>query len=102
MIWTCDGRSRISSPAARSSASGRPPAPNFIHESRMTNDVTAPTAVCMIGESEATRGVRDVARRIASGDAKVLITGESGVGKDVVARYIHALSARGSRPFVPV
>jgi transcriptional regulator with PAS, ATPase and Fis domain len=40
--------------------------------------------------------------RVASGDAKVLITGESGVGKDVIARRIHSRSRRTNHPFVPV
>jgi transcriptional regulator with PAS, ATPase and Fis domain len=48
------------------------------------------------------RQVRDVAKRAAQGDAKVLITGESGVGKDVVARFIHAHSARATRPFIAI
>ncbi len=56
----------------------------------------------IVGVSPVIHGVREFARRVAQGDAKVLITGESGVGKDMVARYIHAHSARASRAFVPV
>ena len=43
-----------------------------------------------------------MAERAAAGMAKMLITGESGVGKDVVARHIHAHSKRRHREFVPV
>jgi transcriptional regulator with PAS, ATPase and Fis domain len=43
-----------------------------------------------------------VARRSAAGEAKVLITGESGVGKDLIAREIHLNSRRASGPFVAV
>jgi transcriptional regulator with PAS, ATPase and Fis domain len=46
--------------------------------------------------------IRELARRAGCSDAKTLITGESGVGKDVVAREIHAKSARASREFVAV
>lgn len=42
------------------------------------------------------------AARVAIGDAKVFISGESGVGKDLIAQYIHARSARAERPFVAV
>jgi DNA-binding NtrC family response regulator len=43
-----------------------------------------------------------MARRAAVGTAKVLITGESGVGKDLIARQIHLSSARATGPFVAV
>ena len=46
--------------------------------------------------------VLELARRAGESEAKVLITGESGVGKDVVAREIHAASPRRNREFVAV
>ena len=54
----------------------------------------------LLGDSQAMERLRTDAARVAAGNAKVLITGESGVGKDMIARYIHAKSARGGRAFV--
>jgi len=68
----------------------------------MSIDHSSKRSVALIGESESIRAVRDVARRVAVGGAKVLITGESGVGKDILARYIHQHSIRESRPLVTV
>jgi len=48
------------------------------------------------------REVLDLVSRVAPSDANVLLTGESGVGKEVVARAIHQLSPRASRDFVPI
>jgi len=42
------------------------------------------------------------ADRAAMSDGKVLITGESGVGKDLIARRIHSRSRRNNQPYVPV
>jgi transcriptional regulator with PAS, ATPase and Fis domain len=56
----------------------------------------------LVEASRAMRQVRALAARAAAGDAKVFITGESGVGKDIVAQYIHAHSERAARPFVAV
>jgi DNA-binding NtrC family response regulator len=56
----------------------------------------------MVGSSPEFLRVVDQARKVARTDANVLITGESGTGKDVLARFIHAGSSRGARPFIPV
>ncbi|MBK4998588.1 PAS domain S-box protein [Pseudomonas sp. S31] len=42
------------------------------------------------------------ARRVASSDVKVLLLGETGVGKSLVAQYIHNASARANEPFIPL
>ncbi len=55
-----------------------------------------------IFRSPAMRAVYDIAAQVAGSDASVLISGESGCGKELFARLIHTLSDRASRPFVPV
>jgi two-component system, NtrC family, response regulator AtoC len=55
-----------------------------------------------LGASPAMRAIDDLIDRIADADVPVLITGESGVGKDVVAREIHARSARAGRVFIKI
>ena len=56
----------------------------------------------LVAHSDPMKAVLDTATRVAQGSAKVLITGESGVGKDLLARFIHAHSHRASRPFIPI
>jgi transcriptional regulator with PAS, ATPase and Fis domain len=62
-----------------------------------THTTSEPT---LIGSSPVLERLRSAAARVAAGNAKVLITGESGVGKDLIARFIHARSPRADRPFV--
>jgi two-component system nitrogen regulation response regulator NtrX len=56
----------------------------------------------MIGESPGIARVRDLIARVGPTDSRVLITGESGVGKELVAAAIHAASPRRDRAFVRV
>jgi two-component system response regulator FlrC len=56
----------------------------------------------MVAEDPASQALRDMAARVAASDATVLITGESGVGKEVMARLIHRLSPRAKAPFVAI
>jgi two-component system response regulator AtoC len=54
------------------------------------------------GNSEKMRGIAQVIEQVADSDVTVLIRGESGVGKELVARAIHQRSTRRNRPFVKV
>lgn len=56
----------------------------------------------LLGESAAMRDVRALIRRVARSQAPVAITGESGSGKELVARAIHSCSGRQEGPFVAV
>jgi two-component system, NtrC family, response regulator HydG len=54
----------------------------------------------LIGESDGMRRVRDLVLRAAAAPGTVLITGETGTGKELVARALHAESSRAARPYV--
>ena len=56
----------------------------------------------MIGESAPMLQVKDMISKVAPTNARVLITGENGTGKELVARQLHELSPRGSGPFIEV
>ena len=60
------------------------------------------TTTGVICRSEGMQGILEMAKRVSARRSKVLITGETGVGKEVVARYIHASSPDAKRPFVAV
>jgi two-component system, NtrC family, nitrogen regulation response regulator NtrX len=56
----------------------------------------------LVGQSPAMRTIQDLIRRVAPTTGSVLITGENGTGKELVAHSIHALSPRYNKPFVEV
>ncbi|MBX3433979.1 MAG: sigma-54-dependent Fis family transcriptional regulator [Pirellulales bacterium] len=62
----------------------------------------AAEGVQLIGHSPAIEAVRSTVRRIADTDLAILILGENGTGKEVVARSIHYLSRRRDQPFIAV
>ncbi|MDX1677251.1 sigma-54-dependent Fis family transcriptional regulator [Arsukibacterium sp.] len=56
----------------------------------------------MVGQTEPMQKVRFLISQVAKTDANVLVLGQSGTGKEVVARNIHLLSNRAAGPFVPI
>ncbi|QKJ65648.1 sigma-54-dependent Fis family transcriptional regulator [Deefgea piscis] len=56
----------------------------------------------VLADAPAMRQLMAIARRAAMADASIMLTGESGVGKEVMARYIHRHSPRANKPFVAI
>ncbi|MBL0141715.1 MAG: sigma-54-dependent Fis family transcriptional regulator [Betaproteobacteria bacterium] len=67
-----------------------------------TGEATVPGVPRLIGESAPMQKSREMIARLARSQAPVYITGESGSGKEVAARLIHAGSARADAPFIAV
>lgn len=65
-------------------------------------NATVSTAQPIIGKSQAIEHVREMIRRVAPSNARVLVLGENGTGKELVARWLHQKSSRSSAPFVEV
>jgi DNA-binding NtrC family response regulator len=71
-------------------------------ENELLRAEKGPQAATMIAESPAMRPVVEMIARVAPSEANVLITGENGTGKGVVARALHKASSRASKPLVTV
>ncbi|HMP92395.1 MAG TPA: sigma-54 dependent transcriptional regulator, partial [Phnomibacter sp.] len=56
----------------------------------------------MIGQSPAIQKIKETVEKVAATDARVLVTGENGVGKELVAKWIHELSPRCKGPLIEV
>ena len=70
-------------------------------ENRRLRQQAAPAGE-IVGESEPMQRLREQLRLVAPTNASVLITGENGAGKELVARALHFLSRRAYKPFVEV
>lgn len=73
------------------------------HQPKSHDAQPAPQTGNMVwGESDAMRQLRMMMEKVAVTDANILITGENGTGKEVLAREIHRLSHRASAPMMPI
>jgi DNA-binding NtrC family response regulator len=80
----------------------RQEAEHFRQTSRMLNEDMQRLHHPIIGQSKAIQELLALVRRAAPTDANVLILGENGTGKELVARELHALSKRSDEPFISV
>ena len=85
-----------------------PPAENSVptpcrpKPTRTKNSAECGAIEPIVGESEVIRRVRELIDKVAQSEARVLITGENGTGKELVARWLHCKSGRAEAPFVEV
>ena len=76
-----------------------PPRPRAI---KPRNSAECHTIEPIVGESKEIARVRELVDKVARSEARVLITGENGTGKELVARWLHCKSSRADAPFVEV
>ncbi len=71
-------------------------------QTRTKNSAECNTIEPIVGDSEAIVHVRELIDKVARSEARVLITGENGTGKELVAKWLHCKSPRAEAPFVEV
>ena len=69
---------------------------------RLTRKIPTERSTAIVGDSPAIREIVELICTVAPSDARVLITGANGTGKELVARQLHELSARHNAPFIEV
>ncbi len=74
---------------------------NFLQKSELKNEIERKYKK-IVGESEAIKATKEKIALFAENDRPVLISGESGVGKELVARQIHFKSGRKEKPFIAI
>jgi DNA-binding NtrC family response regulator len=74
----------------------------LLEESRQLKEQVSNLFPEMIGQSKSFEKVKQMIQKVAKGDASVLITGETGTGKELVARSIHQNSPRKNKPFITI
>ena len=89
-------RKHIAPPAETAPSAPRP------KSIRAKNSAECATIEPIVGESEEIIHVRRLIDKVARSEARVLITGENGTGKELVARWLHCKSSRAEAPFVEV
>jgi two-component system response regulator AtoC len=72
------------------------------HRALSPHGVASPTFENLIGASPPMQSIYELVRQVSRAKGGVLITGETGTGKELVARAIHNLSPRRDKPFVPL
>lgn len=76
---------------------------NLVQETKkLKKKISAAKDSTIIGESEAIKDIIAMINKVASTDARVLITGGNGTGKELVANQLHELSERNKSPFIEV
>ena len=88
-------RKNIATPTEEAPTPRRKPA-------RARNSAECATIEPIVGSSDAIIRVRELIDKVAQSEARVLITGENGTGKELVARWLHCKSSRADAPFVEV
>ncbi|HIJ64844.1 MAG TPA: sigma-54-dependent Fis family transcriptional regulator [Candidatus Hydrogenedentes bacterium] len=72
------------------------------HGPELSEEVFGPLHTNLIGKSASIRGVRELIDRLGPSNLSVLVTGETGTGKDIVAQLLHRKSLRCNRAFIKV